>query len=103
MIEFEFSPKLTWNIRPFGWHEAILPFHNITQHYHLFAMPKRWAADKEGEHDDTTSPTKIKWMIEWCFTKEGFNLHVDFFSISRCIIKHVAFKCFWRQVSGSAA
>lgn len=54
-----YAATLTWNIRPLWWHETILSLHNVTQHNHLFTMPKRRTADKECKHDDTTGPTGI--------------------------------------------
>lgn len=55
---FQLHSMLTWYVRPLGWHETILSFHDISQHYHLFTMPKRWATDEKCEHNNTTGPTE---------------------------------------------
>lgn len=98
--------RLTRYVRPLRWHEAVFTLHNVTQHYHLLAVPERRAANEEGEHDDATRPAETIDNLSSALLsniRPKFNSHVNFLWVSTGIFEHVAFERLWRQISRRTA
>lgn len=51
---------LTWNVGPLWRCKTIFSFHNISQHHHLFSVPKWRATNKQCKHNNSAGPAKIK-------------------------------------------
>lgn len=100
--EAEVGRELTGNILPLRWHEAVFSFHDVSQHYHLFAMPKRWATDEESEHDDTARPTKRNHINSSRHHDSYCHSHVNLFRVTGRVVEHVTFKRFRRQITWRA-